>query len=203
MKVKDLKPAGYNPRKISKKQLEMLAKSLREFGDLSGVVFNVRTGRLVGGHQRVKELDPSWQIEKQEHVDATGTIAVGHIEAPWGRLSYREVDWEERKEAAANIAANKHGGEWDIPKLKDLIVELDDGSMDMELTGFDAECLQKLFEEPQEEGSAGKAGEVPGLAVPVIIELSHGQFQKWKDCKRKLGISGDTEALLKLMEGVC
>lgn len=50
--VGQLQPAPYNPRKISPEGLENLAASLREFGDLSGIVRNVRTDRLVGGHQR-------------------------------------------------------------------------------------------------------------------------------------------------------
>ena len=43
MKVKDLKPAAYNPRKISKEKLAALKKSLEEFGDLFGIVYNTRT----------------------------------------------------------------------------------------------------------------------------------------------------------------
>ena len=117
MKVKDLKPAPYNPRKITDKQLSMLEKSMKEFGDLSGVVYNIKTGRIVGGHQRIKKLDPEWDIVKQEHKDKNGTVAVGHIETPSGRWAYREVSWTEHKEMAANIAANKHGGEFDIPAL--------------------------------------------------------------------------------------
>jgi hypothetical protein len=56
MQVKDLKPAGYNPRKISKEKLAALKKSLEEFGDLSGIVYNSRTRTLIGGHQRIKNL---------------------------------------------------------------------------------------------------------------------------------------------------
>ncbi len=109
MQVKDLKPAGYNPRKITKAQLERLKKSLQEFGDLSGIVFNVRTQTLIGGHQRNKALDPSWPIIKEPQTDATGTVAAGYIETPHGRFVYREVDWPETKEKMANIAANKQG----------------------------------------------------------------------------------------------
>ncbi len=43
MQIKDLKPAAYNPRKITDAQLARLKKSLEEFGDLSGIVVNVRT----------------------------------------------------------------------------------------------------------------------------------------------------------------
>ena len=105
MKVKDLKPAGYNPRKISKEKLAALKKSLEEFGDLSGIVFNMRTERLIGGHQRTKNLDPSWPIIKEPQTDATGTTAAGYIETPHGRLTYREVDWPEEKGKMANVAA--------------------------------------------------------------------------------------------------
>lgn len=34
MKIEDLRPADYNPRKISNKQMSMLEKALKEFGDL-------------------------------------------------------------------------------------------------------------------------------------------------------------------------
>jgi hypothetical protein len=38
MKVKDLKPAKFNPRKITEKRLSMLGKPMREYGDLSRIV---------------------------------------------------------------------------------------------------------------------------------------------------------------------
>lgn len=76
MQIRDLKPAGYNPRKITKSQLERLKKSLDEFGDLSGIVFNVRTQTLIGGHQRTKNFDPAWEIIKEPHTDAVGTVAL-------------------------------------------------------------------------------------------------------------------------------
>ena len=145
MRVKDLKAADYNPRKITDEKLKMLGKAMKEFGDLSGIVVNIRTGNMVGGHQRVKHLDPAWEITKKKAKDKVGTTAEGFIETPFGKWSYREVDWTKSKEMAANIAANKHGGEFDFPKLKDLIVELDDGAMDIELTGFDETDLSEMF----------------------------------------------------------
>lgn len=143
--VSNLNPAPYNPLKITDKQLAMLKKSMTEFGDLSGIVVNVRTGNLVGGHQRIKNLDPSWPIVKQHQTDKTGTVALGYIETPSGRWQYREVDWPEKKEAAANIAANQHGGEFDMPALKEIILTLDDGSMDMELIGFNSHELELMM----------------------------------------------------------
>ena len=151
MKVKNLTPAPYNPRKISDKKLEMLGKSMIEYGDLSGIVYNRRTNRLVGGNQRYKHLDPSWDIDKVAHTDDVGTVAVGHVNGPHGRWAYREVDWDEKRELAANIAANKHGGEWDIPLLKDMFTEIDNGEFDIELTGFEKDELKEMFDYEIEE----------------------------------------------------
>lgn len=144
MKVNELTPADYNPRKITDAQLSALAKAMAEFGDLSGIVFNISTGTVIGGHQRIKNLDPEWPVKKKTKKDSTGTVAVGHIETPWGEFTYREVDWPEEKEKAANIAANKHGGVFDIPKLAEILTELNDGEFDMSLTGFDPDEFQAL-----------------------------------------------------------
>lgn len=143
--IKSLKPADYNPRKISDKQLELLDKSIKEFGDLSGIVFNVATNKLVGGHQRIKSFNQESIIQKEPFQDETGTTALGYVITSEGKFSYREVNWTEQKEKAANISANKNGGEWDFTKLKDLIEELDDGQFDLELTGFDTQEIENLM----------------------------------------------------------
>lgn len=145
MKVKDLKGAPYNPRRISDQQMEMLKKSMIEFGDLSGIVKNRRTGHLIGGHQRLKHFQPSWEIVSQPQADSVGTVAVGHIKTPFGDWTYREVDWDEAKEKAANIAANKQGGEFEPTLLRELLLELDNGAFDMDLTGFDTKEIEDLM----------------------------------------------------------
>jgi hypothetical protein len=97
MYIKDLKPASYNPRKISDEQLERLKKSLQEFGDLSGIVYNRRTGNVIGGHQRLKCLPPDAKIEKKDLKERskTGTVAEGWIVIDGEKFIYREVDWDE------------------------------------------------------------------------------------------------------------
>src|SRR3989304_2356440 len=111
-KIADLQNADYNPRTITADELAALGAAMREFGDLSGIVVNVRSGNTVGGHQRTKHLEPAWPITKAPATDPTGPAALGHIETPFGRWQYREVDWSPEKEHAANLAANKHGGHW-------------------------------------------------------------------------------------------
>jgi len=143
--ISDLRPSGYNPRRISPEKLHMLRDAMKEFGELGSIVFNIRTGRLVGGHQRVKNLDPSWPIVKEAVTDKAGTVASGYIDTPDGRFNYREVEWDEQKEKSANIAANRHGGEFDDDLLAQLMQELVETGYDMNLTGFNQEEIDELL----------------------------------------------------------
>lgn len=110
-KLSDLKAAEYNPRSIDNKALEGLKFSIDEFGDISGIVFNNRTGNLISGHQRVKAIKEKFgdlnivRLNDEE----------GFVEAPGKKIfKIRFVDWEEAKEKAANIAANSESiqGKW-------------------------------------------------------------------------------------------
>ena len=52
-----LSPAKYNPRKdlqAGDPEFEKLLRSVEEFGYVEPVVWNERTGNIVGGHQRFK-----------------------------------------------------------------------------------------------------------------------------------------------------
>lgn len=49
-KVAEMKPAGYNPRKLSAKAREDLMASVREFGEVEPIVVNL-DGTIIGGHQ--------------------------------------------------------------------------------------------------------------------------------------------------------
>ena len=142
-KVKDLIPSERNPRKISQAQLDRLTKSMDEYGDLSGLVFNCRTDRIVGGHQRRKLFNDAWPIiveqraKKGQALDTHGTVALGYVENPEtkARWTYREVDWDEKREMAASIAANVQGGEFDELLKRDAIEFIDDGTLDLDLIG--------------------------------------------------------------------
>lgn len=171
MKINNLTPAPYNPRKITPKQLDALGKSMREFGDLSGIVKNIQTGNLVGGHQRLKHFSPAWAITKHEHTDSAGTVALGDIETPFGLWSYREVDWPEKREKSANVSANKCGGYFDTGLLKEILLELDDGATDMELTGFTEEELENLLVGEEEWDAADRTAE-------EIIEALSAKIRK-------------------------
>jgi len=146
--VGSLKASDYNPRSITDERLDILGKSMREFGDLSGIIKNRKTGNLIGGHQRLKHFNPDWPISLQDAHDDTGTVAVGYIDTPFGKWSYREVDWDESREKAANIAANRHGGEFDTSMLSDILSEIDTSLLP--LTGFNELELSDIMGQPED-----------------------------------------------------
>ena len=82
--IADLIPAPYNPRSISPSALDGLRHSVERFGLVEPVVWNRRTGRVVGGHQRLKVLQQLGQAETQVVV----------------------VDLDEIEEKALNVALN-------------------------------------------------------------------------------------------------
>lgn len=150
--VADLKGASYNPRVITDKQLKALKKSIEEYGDLSGVVFNRASGVLISGHQRMKSIKgkKTKLVKTEVKPDRTGTVAVGHVEVIENgaliKIPYREVDWTDKKvEMAANVAANAMGGDFDQEKLGAILQELKQGEFDIEATGVDNWDAQKAL----------------------------------------------------------
>ena len=125
-KIDDLKPASYNPRKDLKpgdKEYEKLKRSITQFGYVEPVIWNERTGTVVGGHQRLKVLKD---------------------------LGYEEidcviVDLSLEQEKALNVALNKISGEWDNNLLGELLKELELTGYDITLTGFDLKEAKDLF----------------------------------------------------------
>lgn len=125
LKATELKAAEYNPRKDLKPEdaeYKKLRRSIEEFGYVEPIIWNERTGNVVGGHQRLKVL-----LEKgQEDIECV------------------VVDLEDKDEKILNVLLNKVKGRWDIGKLADLLQELDDAG-EMEVTGFEDWELQSLL----------------------------------------------------------
>lgn len=126
--INELIPAPYNPRKDLKKgdpEYEKLKKSITEFNYIDPVIWNEQTGRVVGGYQRLKVLR----------------------ELGYTQVDVSVVDLPEEKEKALNLALNKTGGNWDMPKLRDLLFEIDTGAFDIEITGFGQEEIEDMMKQ--------------------------------------------------------
>ena len=125
-KIADLIPADYNPRKDLKPgdpDYEKLKRSMKEFGYVDPIIWNQQTGRIVGGHQRLKILQDEG-IQEAECV---------------------VVSLDDEKEKALNIALNKISGDWDKDKLALLMTDLQASDLDVSLTGFDENEISDLL----------------------------------------------------------
>lgn len=151
--VDDLQGDPKNPRTISRQDFEALKQSIARFGDLSGVILNVTTNELVGGHQRVeafKALGKNAQVEIAQRLEApskVGTVAIGFVVIDGERYGYREVQWDKPTQQAANIAANRISGEFDVQVLAEVTYEIQQANPDLvHLTGQTEKEVQKLME---------------------------------------------------------
>lgn len=129
--VEKLLPAKYNPRKDLQPgdpEFEKLKRSITEFGYVEPIIWNKRTGVVIGGHQRLKVL---------QHLGYTEVDCV-------------VLDIDEQKEKALNVALNKISGAWDVPLLTALLRDLDESGFDATLTGFDVSEMSELFDDQSE-----------------------------------------------------
>jgi ParB-like chromosome segregation protein Spo0J len=91
IKIEQINPAAYNPRvdlKPGDTEYEKLKNSIANFGCVEPLVWNKRTGNLVGGHQRLKIL----------------------VEQGFAEVEVSVVDLSLEKEKALNLALNKISG---------------------------------------------------------------------------------------------
>lgn len=139
VRLNDLLYADYNPRKELKAgdtEYEKIKSSLLEFGYVAPVIVNqygCEEGKykIVGGHQR-----------------STVLRDLGFTE-----IECVVIDVDENQEKALNIALNKITGEWDDEKLSKLLDELRLEEYNIELTGFDWDEAEALFDEYASEDS--------------------------------------------------
>ena len=151
-KTSDLLPAEYNPRKDLRHgdaEYEKLKRSIEQFGYVEPVIWNKVTGRVVGGHQRLKVL-----------------LDMGITE-----LECVVVEMDEKKEKALNIALNKISGDWDKNKLALLIADLQVSDFDVTLTGFDPAEIDALFKDTLKNGIKEDDFDVDAeLRKPVVTK---------------------------------
>jgi DNA modification methylase len=170
--IDELLLADYNPRKDLKNgdaEYEKLKRSIEQFGYVEPVIWNRTTGRVVGGHQRLKVLRDA-----------------GHTE-----LECVVVDLSEDKEKALNIALNKISGEWDKDKLALLITDLQGLEFDVSLTGFDPAEIDDLFKDSLAEGVHDDDFDVEAeLEKPALTKSG----DLWKLGKHRLVCGDSTKA---------
>lgn len=124
IEIEQLHEAEYNPRidlQEGDPEFESLKRNLAKYGMVTPIVWNERTGNIVGGHQRLK----AW-------------TALGKKTAP---VSVINVDDEDEK--VLNLALNKISGEWDYGKLTEILSGYE--MTDAVLSGFTGDELALLL----------------------------------------------------------
>lgn len=138
--------APYNPRIMDDGAKKRLKKNIAKHGLVAALTWNKRTGNLVGGHQRLEQLDA---LEKNKDYELTVCV----------------VDVDEREEAALNVQLNNPSmqGEWDLDKLAMMSEEFDlDLSTDLGFTDSDIDFMfegddrfSQLFDTQEKENMRG------------------------------------------------
>lgn len=114
-----INPAPYNPRDIDAPGQVKLRNGLKAYGMMEVAILNLRTGNLVGGHQRLKLMDQ--EIGRDHGYSVECNV----------------IDVSETEEKEINVLLNNPGaqGFFDFTKLGNMIAS--DINFDAEAAGFD------------------------------------------------------------------
>jgi len=172
--LSDIKPYEKNPRQ--KYDIQKVAQSIKEFGFQQPIVVD-RAGVIIVGHGR-------YQASKSLGLETVPVVI---------------ADLSPEKAKAYRIADNKTNeySDWDIGLLQQEFTDLLDINYDLELTGFDADELEKLI-----------VGEKEGLtdedAVPETPEepkAQLGDIYKLGEHRLMCGDSTNIDHVDKLING--
>jgi len=167
-KLSELMPAGYNPRSISPEAFEGLKKSISRFGLVEPIVWNKRTGNVVGGHQRLKVLQATG-------VEETSVIV---------------VELGDKEEVALNITLNNPSvkGHWTdgVQGLLESIPE--DMKDDISASDLKEWLSENTDIQIVEKDEFGVPFDVDHVS---IIDGKLGNWQERKKLWKKLGIQSE------------
>lgn len=173
-------PAIYNPRTISDEALKGLTCSMEKFGIVQPIVYNKRSGNIVGGHQRYKVL-----------------LAAGITE-----IDVTEVDLSEADEQALNVALNNPTiqGEFD-DKTRDLLRIIKSNS-EVTFNNTRMDALAELLELNLNDPKPTKDAEAKSdLADELVNEWGVRQGDLWELGDHRLLIADSTlpDSFLQLL----
>jgi len=124
--ITKLKPYPKNNKIHPPDQIVLLSKAIKAQGWRAPITVSNQSGYIVRGHARL---------------EAAKKLGVKSVP-----VDYQDYA-SEQAERADRIADNKIAdlGEWHLPNLKEELLALDDGSLEMDITGFDTKALEELM----------------------------------------------------------
>jgi len=176
VRILDLKPSDYNPRKWDDKSLSDLKTSIKRFGIVDPAIVNSAKGReniVIGGHMRIEACK-----------------ALGIEEMPVIYLNIPNLE----KEKELNLRLNKNQGEFDFSLLANFA---EDFLTDI---GFNSEELDNIFDWEDNPEIFDLKKELAKLKIDQI-EIKKGDVWQLGDHKLMCGDSTIRENILTLMNG--
>ena len=177
VKISELNPALYNPRKWSAEATEQLTESIQLFGMVDPILVNGNAERkniVIGGHFRLK-------VAKDLSYDE---VPVVYIDIP---------DIEREKEL--NIRLNKNLGDWDF----ELLAKFDETLLTD--IGFTSEEIDEVFDlNTEEDQPFNLTKELEKLNIKNI-DAQKGDVYQLGDSRLMVGDSTVEADMTKLMNG--
>ena len=170
IKRSDIKNAPYNPRIMDEGAKKRLRKNIAKHGLVAALTWNKRTGNLVGGHQRLEQLDA---FERNKDYELTVCV----------------VDVDEREEATLNVQLNNPSmqGDWDLDKLANISEEFDlDLGDDLGFTESDIDFMfegddrfSNMFDTQEKENMRGDLDAVKAARAESAEKLKEMNSIDW------------------------
>jgi len=170
-------------------EMQKLMRSIQQFGFVEPLVVRRQDNTVIGGHQRL-----------------AAATALGMTRVP---VVYVDVSEVEAK--VLGLALNRITGEWDLPKLGELLEELRDlPDLDETLSGLDEAEMESLLADLERQQMPGPYEESFDLAAEMLqvqresapTRVKPGET--WQLGRHRLycGDSLADDALAKLLSGV-
>ena len=165
-----VKPDPRNARLHPQPNLDALKRSLTAYGQRKPIVVNAKTMTIEAGNGL-------WQAAR---------------ELGWPEVAAVLVDDDGVTAQAYALMDNKSAlmADWDLPRLKDILQELDTGAFEMDLTGFLEAEIEDLMTQFHEVPSKTL---VERFLVPPfsVLDARQGYWQKRKAAWLALGIRSE------------
>lgn len=159
-----IKNAPYNPRKIGENEAKELRKALKKYGLVESLVWNEKTGNLVGGHQRLSQLD---LLEKNNDYELTVSV----------------INVDDKTEKEINIILNNPNlqGDYDNDALSKLIGEINFKDVgfsqyDIDIMGIDIDL--KGLEEKEVQGTSSIKNNIDAIKESKKATKEKSRTQK-------------------------
>lgn len=181
IQTEKLIPYARNSKLHSEAQVGQIAASIREFGFNNPVLIDKDNG-IIAGHGRV-----------------LGAQKLGLESVPCLRLAHL-TDIQKRAYIIADNRLSETGGGWDTELLALEIEDLRLEDFDIDLTGFDADALEAMFDQETEttEGLTDE-DEVPEVPAEPVTKL--GDLWILGNHRVMCGDSTSIDAVEALMDG--